>query len=79
MVRFTGVEINDCPQLLSVSLMTRWLSSVSLWKKSSLVFTKPRRRARVQKLSAIVLASAGHGSVQFLPKLSPAQSLHLSG
>lgn len=37
------------PQVLGVSFMTRWtrwLSSVSLWKKSSLVFTK-LRRARV--------------------------------
>lgn len=53
MVRFIRVEIKDCPQVLSVSFTTRWLSSVPLWNKPCLVFTKVRRRVRVQRYYAI--------------------------
>ena len=60
MVRFTGVEIKDCPQAPRVSSL-----SIPLWKKSGLAFMKPRRRARAQKFCAVdsVHAKAESSSV----------------
>ena len=56
MVRFNeaGANIKNCPQVPGVWVSTTagQFSSVPLWKKSSLVFTKPRVRARVQKFCA---------------------------
>ena len=41
MARFIGTETGDCLQVFSVSSTTRWLSSILLWKKSSLWAHKP--------------------------------------
>lgn len=59
--------------MLGVLSMTRWLSSILLWTKASLVFIKPRR-AKVQKFCAIGPHWQGIqsflNSVQFMPKIS---------
>ena len=46
-------SIKQLSQVANISFTTRWLSFVLLWKKSSLVFSKPRRRTRVQRCWAI--------------------------
>lgn len=52
MVRFieAGANAKDCLQVprVLISSTDRWFISILLWKKSSLVFSKPRRD-RVQK------------------------------
>lgn len=45
--RFIGVEVNGCAQIPDVSS-----PSVPLWKKSSLVFVRPRTKASVKKFCA---------------------------
>ena len=65
-VRFIAIEIKHCPQGPGVSSL-----SILLWKKSSPVFIKSRRRARVQKFCAIHSAHA-RSLVQFSLCLSPA-------
>lgn len=60
----------DCPQVprVCVSAMGRWFSFVLLWKKFSLVFIKPRRRARVQKFCIIRLVHAkAQSGLVFVP------------
>ena len=63
---FTGVKTNGVPNggdtMPNVSSLTRWLKSISLWKKSSLwghrptlVPTNPRRRAISQAWEAPVV------------------------
>ena len=74
--RFIGVKTKDCP---NSSPRTRWLSSVSLRKKSSLWglrcalgLTKPRRWARAERCYAISPAWAQHLILQqfkSVPKL----------
>lgn len=54
-VRFIGVGANtkDCPRVPCVLSMTKWLSSIWLWNKSSFDFSKSKRKARVQRWRAI--------------------------
>lgn len=62
MVRLIEAVANtkDCPQVPGVcaSPTAGWFSSIPLWKKPSIVCTKPRRRAGVQKSRVISSAHA---------------------
>ena len=61
--RFIGVKAKDCLQGPGVSSMTRWLSSTSVWWKSSLWCCKPAlaparpRRTRTHKCRTLGLIS----------------------
>lgn len=48
-VRLIEGKATVCLQASGVSSTTKWLSSVLLWKKSILIFTKPPKRAPVQR------------------------------
>lgn len=66
MLRFIGVEINNCPHVLGVSPL-----SILFWKKFSLAFAKPKREAKAQNSVPSV--------PEFMSKLIPVQSLPLCG
>ena len=68
MARFIGAKAKDCLQVPSISSMTRWFSSISLWRKSSLWGYKP---------APIPIRPRGPGPryAEFLCLISPSECL----